>query len=135
MALAALTLPLTLSGCGDDGATTAGTGDEAAAVDDGRLTGTAIYDDPERFETIADQMRQEFTALSDSPGPEPVVLGLHVCSVLHEDNDEGRDVQERHTDLIEGFSGDGYLSADTGQHWVDLSIERLCPELEPELAS
>lgn len=79
-------------------------------------------------------MQQELPALASQPHPAPVVLGLHVCSVLWGDQDEGRDVQARYDQLVEDFAGDGYVSDEAGQHWVEYSVQELCPDLEPELS-
>ena len=102
-------------------------------VSDGRLTGEDIHDDPERFAALADRMRQEFPALAAAEGPAPVFHGLHLCSVLYADQANERDVQQRYEHFLAGFTGEGYVSHETGRHWVDRSIGEFCPDLEPQL--
>lgn len=102
-------------------------------VSQGRLTGEAIHEDPERFAALADRMRQEFPALAGSEGSAPVFHGLHLCSVLYADEANERDVRERYDHFLAGFIGDGYVSRETGQHWVERSIDEFCPDLQPRL--
>lgn len=101
---------------------------------DRRLTGADVYEDRERFGALGDRMRQEFSAFAAAEGPSPVVYGLHVCSVLYADHDHDRDLQQRHEELLDEFSGDGFIRSETGEHWVDFSIQELCPDLEPQVA-
>lgn len=149
--LAALVLALVLVACsapvleGSQGpateteavtATTAGTAQKtqgAQPVSPGRLTGEDIHEDPERFAALAERMRQEFPALATTEGPAPVFHGLHLCSVLYADEANERDVQERYEHFLAGFSGEGYVSHETGRHWVDSSIGEFCPDLQPQL--
>ncbi|MFX0537740.1 hypothetical protein ACQBAT_10235 [Ornithinimicrobium sp. Y1847] len=106
-------------------------GPDGAAATGDRLSGSDIRDDPEHYEALGEQMREEFTALSDGPASAALFHSLHLCSVLYADHDHDRDVQQRYGELLEGFSGDGFISTESGQHWVDFSIEQLCPDLEP----
>lgn len=99
-----------------------------------RITAQDIHEDRERFAAVSETMRQDFPALADQEHPGPVVLGLHVCSVLWSDLDHGHDVRARYDELVQGFSDDGYLHDETGQHWVDHSVQQLCPDLAPELS-
>lgn len=54
--------------------------------------------------------------------------------MLYADDDHDRDVQQRYAELLGGYSGDGFISSETGQHWVDFSVRALCADLEPQLA-
>lgn len=135
IAAASLVGALTLVACTGDG-DHMGSGPEPAATQsqngDERLTGMDIHEDPERFSETADEWREEFNALAQTNGPEPVVLGLNVCSVLYAEHDNNRDVAATRDELVDRFPGEGYLSNSTGEHWVDRSVAELCSELDVE---
>lgn len=141
MPAAALALALVLSACSEpaadgeppDGAVSqtalaGGTADNAA-----RLTGEDIQEDRERFVALDDQLRTEFSAFDDDERLGPVLTSLHLCSVLYADQANERDVQQRYEHFLAGFTGEGYVSHETGRHWVDRSIGEFCPDLEPQL--
>ena len=137
--VSALALALGLAACSElvaeDEPPSGGTASNGPQPDtDGRLTRANIYQDRERFGALGDRMRQEFSAFAAAEGPSPVVYGLHVCSVLYADHGHDRDVQQRYEELRDEFSGDGFISSGTGEHWVDVSIQELCPDLKPQVA-
>lgn len=91
-----------------------------------------LREDPEQLMELDGQMREQFPAFQgqdDNMGP--MFMGLQVCAVLDGDVKGGGDAQARYEGFLEEFSHEDFHHVETGQNWVDFSIEQICPHLKP----
>ncbi|QFG68628.1 hypothetical protein [Ornithinimicrobium pratense] len=145
MTTAMTALALVLAGC--TGQETAGNGDTetpgtvvAPTVDgapdpqdpDGNYIRQELREDPEQLMELDGQMREQFPAFQgqdDNIGP--MFLGMQLCTGLDADDRSDREAQTRYEEYLEEFSHEDFDHVETGQNWVDFSIEQICPHLEP----
>lgn len=90
-----------------------------------RVSGEDVWAEPERYVEIGEQMQERFGITGE---PNLVLLqALQHCSVLYGTHDREEDVQARYEELV---TENGPELSDSRNHWVDMSIQEFCPDLE-----
>ena len=90
-----------------------------------RMSGEDVWADPDRYVEVGEQMQERFNIDGD---PNLVFMqGLQHCSILYGAYDREEDVQAKYQELVAEY---GPELADSRGHWVDMSIEEFCPDLE-----